>query len=297
MVVLPVPASPTSSAMPVRAVRPYSSVVSASRWRGGHQQEARVRRQLERALAKAVEGFVHQGVPLSRPRRHNETTARPAMVSTVAATDATTTRRRRPRSAIRRHDRDRGEHRQHQRPQDLVFAPQRRVAILQEGGEPDAEHQPERGADQRDLQAVGAERLLRQPRRIEDLELLADLLPFEVGRDLRFFLLREQARVALLQRLVVAHQIGQLRLVSGHRLDAALIVGDLLPQAGDVRFLGRDLTIELLDFGLELTRTRLANRLRGVQRLLPSASPPGAASCASCSHLALELARSAASWR
>ena len=62
-VVLPVPASPTSSAMPVRADQAVLERRQRLAVLRGHQQEARVRRQLERPLAKAVEASYIRASP------------------------------------------------------------------------------------------------------------------------------------------------------------------------------------------------------------------------------------------
>src|SRR5205085_1320680 len=54
----------------------------------GHQQKARVRRQLERPLAQSVEGFVHQRSPFRTPRRQSVAAAMPIVARTENASDA-----------------------------------------------------------------------------------------------------------------------------------------------------------------------------------------------------------------
>ena len=102
-----------------------------------------------------------------------------------------------------------------------------------------------------DSHTIRAERLFSRTRRVENLELLADLPPFEIGGDLRLFVFRQQVGVHLLQRLVIARQLGQLCLARRDGLDSRLISGGELSQALLFCALVGDLPVQALELELQ----------------------------------------------
>ena len=163
-VVLPVPASPMSSVMPVRLAMPYSRLLSASRWT---------------SVSTRKRGF---GV------RSNGRSRKPKNDSYISATSASTQlqpphdhhrggkhhaddrRRRRQqqlpppeRAALDGvgHHRDDGQHRQRQRGDDVVVGLEARVAVLEQRDEAQPEGQAAEDAQQVDPHAIGADRAAR----------------------------------------------------------------------------------------------------------------------------------------
>ena len=128
--------------------------------------------------------------------------------------------------------------------------------------EPDAIHE----------QAVRADGAVRHTGGIQHAELLANLSPLEVSRDLRFLALRQESLVRGLQRVVIASELHPFRFGAGDGLDAALIVGDAFAQIVLFVFLELDLSIETLDLGTPLlqavTALLFVHRVTGHCRVL-----------------------------
>src|SRR5262249_52597474 len=91
------------------------------------------------------------------------------------------------------------------------------------------------------------ERARRKTRRIKNPELLADLPPLEVRRNLRFLLLREQTLIHRLERPVISRQLDQLRFTSRRRLDASLIAAEDLAQALFLLGFGGDVVLDAFE--------------------------------------------------
>ena len=106
-VVLPVPASPTSTVSPGARSRPYRRCVSASRCCVVKEQEPRVRRQVERPLAQPVVLLVHGYL-----NSLQATAAHAASARWHAAADGQPPAQRAARRRRIAHQRNRRQHRQ-----------------------------------------------------------------------------------------------------------------------------------------------------------------------------------------
>ena len=166
------------------------------------KQVLRVRRQLERQLAQAVELLVH--VPCSCLRLSMRWTIRDYAERPKRLENMTTAGAFRPpgrRGALfsrRLHDGNQRQHRQRQHAKDVVLALEARVAVLEEHRRAagPAASPPSGPADQDPQSLFLVVRPLRKRRRIENLELLADLPAFEIGGELGVFALLKQTRIA-----------------------------------------------------------------------------------------------------
>ena len=196
-VVLPVPASPISTVIPGRPDRPYSRCVSASRCCAtgtGSAGSAKI----ERPLAQAVEQS-RTSLPSIPADRQPPTTAA-ATTSTAADESRPGASRRRCRAArtsTHRSESSASTEQLRGGAHVVLGSCSVRVEVLEQAPtRPTPKAEPAADAHQIERGRFGLNGRSGSARRIENLELLADLPAFEVGGDLRVLLLREQARVA-----------------------------------------------------------------------------------------------------
>ena len=116
---------------------------------------------------------------------------------------------------------------------------------------PRPKHNPAEQAEQVDSRPVRAERLLSRTRRIEHLELLADLPPLEVCGNSRLRGSRQQRLVELLRGFVIARQFRELGFAGRDGLDPRLVAGGQRSQPLLFRAFVRNLPVEIFELLLE----------------------------------------------
>jgi hypothetical protein len=165
------------------------------------------------------------------------------------------------------HDgRNRGEHRQGQNRNDLHRVSEALIADFEEHGHAEAQREPNADRDQVDPLPIRPGRLFRQPRRIQRLELLPDLLAFKVRGDAGFLPARQQALIRGLRRVVVARQADQLRFARRLVFDAALQRLNLRLQLFLFRGLPGDFLVDVVDLRAYLGDSGAADGGRWVER-------------------------------